>query len=57
VVAGSESDATDQERFHWLLARGLRGVVLVTSDDHAGLRAAIRSLITRPAPASPAPPG
>jgi transposase-like protein len=40
-VADTESEATYQEVFRSLKARGLRGVVLVTSDDHAGLRAAI----------------
>jgi transposase-like protein len=40
-VADTESEATYQELFRGLKARGLRGVVLVTSDDHAGLRAAI----------------
>lgn len=41
AVADTESEATYQELFRGLKARGLRGVVLVTSDDHAGLRAAI----------------
>ncbi len=40
-VANTESEATYQELFRGLKARGLRGVELVTSDDHAGLRAAI----------------
>jgi transposase-like protein len=40
-VADTESEATYQELFRSVKARGLRGVVLVTSDDHAGLRAAI----------------
>jgi transposase-like protein len=40
-VADTESEATYQELFRRLKARGLQGVVLVTSDDHAGLRAAI----------------
>jgi transposase-like protein len=40
-VADTESEATYQELFRSLKARGVRGVVLVTSDDHAGLRAAI----------------
>ncbi len=40
-VADTESEATYQELFRRLKARGLRGVVLVTSDDHRGLRAAI----------------
>ena len=40
-VADTESEATYQELFRRLKARGLRGVELVTSDDHAGLRAAI----------------
>jgi transposase-like protein len=40
-VADTESAATYQELFRRLKARGLHGVCLVTSDDHAGLRAAI----------------
>jgi len=40
-VADTESEATYQEVFRRLKARGLQGVALVTSDDHAGLRAAI----------------
>ncbi len=40
-VADTESTATYQAVFRDLKARGLRGVRLVTSDDHAGLRAAI----------------
>ena len=40
-VADAEREATHQELFRSLGARGLRGVVLVSSDDHAGLRAAI----------------
>ena len=40
-VADTESEATYQELFKRLKARGVRGVELVTSDDHAGLRAAI----------------
>lgn len=40
-VADTESAATYQAVFRDLRARGLRGVRLVTSDDHAGLRAAI----------------
>jgi putative transposase len=40
-VADTESAATYQELFRRLQARGLHGVGLVTSDDHAGLRAAI----------------
>jgi putative transposase len=40
-VADTESEATYQELFRQLKARGLQGVMLVTSDDHAGLRAAI----------------
>lgn len=41
AVADTESAATYQAVFRDLKARGLRGVRLVTSDDHAGLRAAI----------------
>ena len=40
-VADTESEATYQEVFRSLKARGVRGVELVTSDDHAGLVAAI----------------
>lgn len=40
-VADTESEATYQELFRELKARGLAGVQLVTSDDHKGLRAAI----------------
>jgi len=40
-VADTESAATYQAVFRDLKARGLSGVRLVTSDDHAGLRAAI----------------
>ena len=40
-VADTESEATYQELFRRLKARGLQGVMLITSDDHAGLRAAI----------------
>src|SRR3954451_3989652 len=40
-VADTESAATYQARFRGLKARGLSGVRLVTSDDHAGLKAAI----------------
>jgi transposase-like protein len=39
--ADTESEATYHELFKRLKARGLRGVELVTSDDHRGLRAAI----------------
>jgi len=40
-VADTESEATYQDLFRALKGRGVRGVELVTSDDHAGLRAAI----------------
>jgi putative transposase len=40
-VADTESEATYQELFRSLKARGLKGVELVTSDDHPGLEAAI----------------
>lgn len=40
-VADTESEATYREVFRSLKGRGLTGVQLVTSDDHAGLRAAI----------------
>ena len=40
-VADTESAAAYEDLFRRLKARGLRGVELVTSDDHAGLRSAI----------------
>jgi putative transposase len=40
-VADTESEATYQELFRSLKARGLSGVELVVSDDHKGLKAAI----------------
>jgi transposase-like protein len=40
-VADTETEATYHELFRSLKARGLRGVRLVTSDDHPGLEAAI----------------
>jgi putative transposase len=40
-VADTESAATYMTLFRDLKVRGLRGVRLVTSDDHAGLKAAI----------------
>jgi putative transposase len=40
-VADTESEASYQELFRSLKARGLKGVELVTSDDHPGLEAAI----------------
>jgi len=41
-VADTESEATYQEQFRQLKARGLTGVELVTSDEHRGLVAAIK---------------
>jgi putative transposase len=41
-VSDTESEATYQELFRSLKARGLKGVELVVSDDHEGLKAAIR---------------
>ena len=40
-VADTESEATYQELFRSLKARGLKGVELVVSDDHGGLKAAV----------------
>ncbi len=40
-VADTESEATYQELFRSLKRRGLRGVELVVSDDHEGLKAAV----------------
>ena len=39
-VAGTESEATYQELLRSLKGRGLQGVELVVSDEHAGLKAA-----------------
>ncbi len=41
-VADTESEATYQDLFRCLKKRGLSGVKLVVSDDHEGLKAAIR---------------
>jgi putative transposase len=41
AVADTESEATYQQLFRDLKARGLNGVWLVTSDSHKGLKAAI----------------
>ena len=41
VVADTESEATYRELFRSLKVRGLRGVELVVSDDHEGLKSAI----------------
>jgi putative transposase len=40
-VADTESEATYHELFRSLKERGLRGVELVVSDDHEGLKAAV----------------
>jgi transposase-like protein len=40
-VADVESEATYHQLFSSLKARGLKGIELITSDDHRGLRAAI----------------
>jgi transposase-like protein len=40
-VADTESEATYNELFKSLKARGLKGVEMVVSDDHEGLKAAI----------------
>jgi putative transposase len=40
-VADTESEATYQELFRSLKARGISGVELVVSDDHEGLKAAV----------------
>jgi transposase-like protein len=40
-VADTESEATYQQLFRSLKARGLKGVKLVVSDEHEGLKAAI----------------
>lgn len=40
-TADTESEATYRELFRSLKARGLKGVGLVTSDDHEGLKAAV----------------
>jgi putative transposase len=53
TVADTESEATYQEMFRSLKARGLSGVELVISDDHEGLKAAVcrhfQGLLTRDA--------
>jgi putative transposase len=41
-IGDSESEATWSEFFTWLKGRGLRGVEIITSDDHGGLVKAIR---------------
>lgn len=41
-VTDTESEATYQDLFRSLKDRGLRGVQLVTSDDHQGLKNAVR---------------
>jgi putative transposase len=40
-VADTESEATYQDLFRSLKSRGLKGVELVVSDDHEGLKAAV----------------
>ena len=41
-VADTESEATYHELFRSLKRRGLKGVQLVVSDDHEGLKSAVR---------------
>jgi len=41
-IGDSESEVTWSEFFTWLKGRGLRGVEIITSDDHGGLVKAIR---------------
>jgi transposase-like protein len=41
-IGDSESEATWSEFLTWLKGRGLRGVEMITSDDHGGLVKAIR---------------
>ncbi len=41
VADNTESEATYQELFRSLKARGLKGVELIVSDDHEGLKAAV----------------
>ena len=41
-VADTESESTYNELFSDLKSRGLSGVLLVTSDDHKGLKAAVK---------------
>ncbi len=41
-IGDSESEAFWRETFNWLKQRGLKGVVLVVSDDHSGLVSAAR---------------
>ena len=42
-IGDSESERSWSDFFAWLKGRGLRGVDLVTSDDHAGLVQAVRT--------------
>jgi len=49
-VADTEREATYQELFRRLKARGLAGVALVPSDNHAGLRAAVARHFAHGAP-------
>lgn len=42
TVADTESEAAYNELFRDLKARGLKGVMLVTSDNHSGIKAAIK---------------
>jgi transposase-like protein len=42
-IGDSESERSWSDFFAWLKRRGLRGVDLVTSDDHAGLVQAVRT--------------
>jgi len=41
-VADTESEATYQDLFRSLKSRGLKGVKLIVSDDHEGLKAAVQ---------------
>ena len=44
-IGDSESEATWSEFLTWLKGRGLRGVEMITSDDHGGLVKAIRRYV------------
>jgi transposase-like protein len=45
TIGASESEDSWTDLLQQLLARGLRGVHLVVSDDHTGLKAAVRRLL------------
>jgi len=42
MLGDSESEASWSEFFQWMKSRNLRGVDLIISDDHMGLKKAVR---------------